>query len=66
MENNQVTFTIKLAGVSGTRIVGWSYDGIYRLTNENVTADPGSNTGAVTYNLDFYDSTKNFQPWEYA
>jgi RHS repeat-associated protein len=34
------------------RAVNWSYDGIYRLTNEAVANDPNSNNGAVAYGLD--------------
>ena len=35
------------------RQVTWSFDGIYRLTNEQITGDPGSqNNGSVGYTLD--------------
>jgi RHS repeat-associated protein len=34
------------------RAVNWSYDGIYRLTNETISLDPHSNNGSVTYGLD--------------
>ena len=35
------------------RKVNWSFDGIYRLTNETVSGDPSSNNnGAVSYGLD--------------
>jgi RHS repeat-associated protein len=37
---------------SSGRTLNWSYDGIYRLTNENITADPNSKTGTVSYGLD--------------
>jgi RHS repeat-associated protein len=36
----------------GGRTVNWSYDGIYRLTNEAVTNDPSNNDGAIAYQLD--------------
>jgi RHS repeat-associated protein len=32
--------------------VGWGYDNIYRLTSEDITTDPNSKTGSVTYGLD--------------
>src|SRR6185312_13291086 len=35
------------------RHVTWSFDGIYRLTNEQITGDPGSqNNGSLDYGLD--------------
>jgi len=35
------------------RILAWSYDGIYRLTNEAITSDPSNNNdGSVSYILD--------------
>ena len=37
------------------RTVNWSYDGIYRLTNETITGDTsnnGGNNGSATYTLD--------------
>jgi len=37
---------------SGGRRVDWSYDGIYRLTNETITLDPHSKNGTVSYGLD--------------
>ena len=49
---NRTGVTEKLATLPGARMVGWSYDGIYRLTNENISADPNSKTGEVTYGLD--------------
>ena len=49
---NRTGVTEKLAKLPSARIVGWNYDGIYRLTNENISADPNSRTGEVTYGLD--------------
>jgi RHS repeat-associated protein len=49
---NRKGVTERLASKPGPRIVGWSYDDIYRLTDENITADPNSKTGEVTYGLD--------------
>jgi RHS repeat-associated protein len=34
------------------RTLSWTYDGIYRLTNETVTSDPGGNNGSSSYSLD--------------
>ena len=34
------------------RSVNWTYDGIYRLTNESVANDPTKNNGTVSYGLD--------------
>jgi RHS repeat-associated protein len=34
------------------RTINWSYDGIYRLTNETVSADPNHVNGSVSYGLD--------------
>jgi hypothetical protein len=34
------------------RTLAWSYDGIYRLTNEAVTSDPANVNGSVAYSLD--------------
>ncbi len=34
------------------RQVTWSYDGIYRLTNESIASDPSKNNGTVSYGLD--------------
>jgi hypothetical protein len=34
------------------RTLNWSYDGIYRLTNETITSDPSHNNGSVGYGLD--------------
>jgi RHS repeat-associated protein len=34
------------------RTTSWSYDGIYRLTNEAIANDPNSKNGAVSYALD--------------
>ncbi len=36
----------------GGRQVSWSYDGIYRLTNESIAGDQHSENGQVTYGLD--------------
>jgi RHS repeat-associated protein len=49
---NRTAVTERLATLPSARMVGWSYDGIYRLTNENISADPNSKTGSVTYGLD--------------
>jgi RHS repeat-associated protein len=34
------------------RTLTWSYDGIYRLTNETISSDPGNNNGSSSYTLD--------------
>ena len=34
------------------RTVGWSYDGIYRLTNETISLAPSGKNGEVSYGLD--------------
>jgi RHS repeat-associated protein len=34
------------------RALSWSYDGIYRLTNETISSDPTSENGSVAYSLD--------------
>src|SRR5208283_5417394 len=49
---NRTGVTEQLAIQSHPRIVAWNYDNIYRLTNENISADPNSKTGSVTYGLD--------------
>src|SRR5208283_3659550 len=49
---NRKGVTEQLASKPNPRIVAWNYDNIYRLTNENITADPNSKTGSVTYGLD--------------
>ena len=36
----------------GGRTVNWTYDGIYRLTNESVSGDTSGENGAVGYGLD--------------
>jgi RHS repeat-associated protein len=36
----------------GGRRVDWTYDGIYRLTNETISLDPRGKNGAVGYTLD--------------
>jgi RHS repeat-associated protein len=42
-----LTNVVEMSG----RTVNWTYDGIYRLTNESVTSDPSVN-GSVSYGLD--------------
>jgi RHS repeat-associated protein len=37
---------------SNGRTINWTYDGIYRLTNEAIVDDPGHVNGSVAYNLD--------------
>ena len=49
---NRTGVTERLTTLPSARTVGWNYDGIYRLTNENITADPNSKTGTVAYALD--------------
>jgi len=49
---NRTGVTEQLATRPHPRIVGWTYDGIYRLTNENISADPNSKTGSAAYGLD--------------
>jgi RHS repeat-associated protein len=49
---NRTGVTEQLATQTHPRIVGWGYDNIYRLTNENISADPNSKIGSVTYGLD--------------
>jgi RHS repeat-associated protein len=34
------------------RTVNWTYDGIYRLTNEAITSDPADKDGSIAYGLD--------------
>jgi hypothetical protein len=34
------------------RTLTWSYDGIYRLTNETISSDPTGKNGSVGYGLD--------------
>jgi RHS repeat-associated protein len=34
------------------RTVNWTYDGIYRLTNETIANDPARDNGTVSYGLD--------------
>ena len=36
----------------GGRTVNWTYDGIYRLTNESIANDSAGNNGVVSYGLD--------------
>jgi YD repeat-containing protein len=36
----------------GGRTVNWTYDGIYRLTNESITNDSANENGNVSYGLD--------------
>lgn len=55
---NAYTYTLGATGnrtsalEQNNRFVQWNYDGIYRLTNENITNAPASKNGAVGYNLD--------------
>jgi RHS repeat-associated protein len=42
----------------GGRTLNWSYDGIYRLTNETISADPANKDGVVTYTLDSVGNRK--------
>jgi len=42
----------------GGRTLNWSYDGIYRLTNETITADPANKDGVVSYTLDSVGNRK--------
>jgi RHS repeat-associated protein len=37
---------------SSGRTINWTYDGIYRLTNETISLDPHSKNGSVGYGLD--------------
>jgi len=41
------------------RTLAWSYDGIYRLTNESVSADPDNVNGSVGYVLDAVGNRKS-------
>ena len=34
------------------RTLNWSYDGIYRLTNEIIASDPAHENGSISYGLD--------------
>jgi RHS repeat-associated protein len=47
-----LTGTLASASESTGRAVSWSYDGIYRLTNETITGDSEQNNGSATYSLD--------------
>jgi RHS repeat-associated protein len=40
------------ASESTGRALNWSYDGIYRLTNETISGDPNAKNGSVNYGLD--------------
>jgi len=40
------------AAESSGRTLNWTYDGIYRLTNETISLDPHSINGSVGYGLD--------------
>ena len=40
------------ASESNGRTVGWSYDGVYQLTNETINGDSSQENGTVSYNLD--------------
>jgi RHS repeat-associated protein len=48
---NRQSAAESINGVSG-RTLNWSYDGIYRLTNETISLDPRSKNGTVNYGLD--------------
>ncbi|MGO8758498.1 MAG: RHS repeat-associated core domain-containing protein, partial [Terracidiphilus sp.] len=37
---------------SNGRTESWTYDGIYRLTNETISLDPSHNNGSASYGLD--------------
>jgi len=60
--NNTTTYTDPASNVAtGSRLsateqtgrtLNWSYDGIYRLTNEQIANDPERNDGSVSYGLD--------------
>src|SRR5208283_2112479 len=60
LNNGKASYTYTLgptgnrqsATESSGRTLSWSYDGIYRLTNETISLDPRSKNGAVTYGLD--------------
>ncbi|MGA3134143.1 MAG: RHS repeat-associated core domain-containing protein [Terracidiphilus sp.] len=43
-----LTSAVELNG----RTANWTYDGIYRLTNESIASDPSKNNGSVSYGLD--------------
>ena len=45
---NQLQRATELNG----RTVNWSFDGIYRLTNETISSDPSNNNGTSSYTLD--------------
>ena len=38
--------------MTAARTLAWNYDGIYRLTNETISSDPGNNNGSSSYTLD--------------
>ena len=40
------------ASESSGRAESWTYDGIYRLTNDAIASDPSKNNGTVSYGLD--------------
>src|SRR5579872_42251 len=42
----------KSATELNNRAVSWTYDGIYRLTNETISLDPNNKNGSVSYGLD--------------
>jgi RHS repeat-associated protein len=60
LNNGKASYTYTLgptgsrqsATESSGRTLNWSYDGIYRLTNETITLDPMSKNGTVAYGLD--------------
>ena len=38
--------------IEGAKTTTYTYDGVYRLTNESIAADPNANNGAIGYGLD--------------
>jgi YD repeat-containing protein len=47
-----LTGTLTDASESSGRAVSWSYDGIYRLTDETISGDPQHDNGSASYSLD--------------
>ncbi len=60
LNNGKASYTYTLgptgnrqsATESSGRTLSWSYDGIYRLTNETISLDPMSKNGTVSYGID--------------
>ena len=46
------TGTLTSATELSGRTLNWTYDGIYRLTNETISSDPSNNNGTSSYSLD--------------